>query len=331
MITATGLELRAGARLLLDDATFRVAAGRPHRPGRPQRRRQDHPDQGPRRRGASPPPARSTRTGEVGYLPQDPRTGDLDITRPRPHALRPRPRRDRARRCRGRRARDGRATTTTMRDKAMRRYGRLEDRVRRRWAGTPPRPRPRRIASDLGLPDRVLGQPLRTLSGGQRRRVELARILFSGAETPAARRADQPPRRRLDRLAARLPARPTRAGSSSSATTSSCSTPSSTRCSTSTPTAPSSTSTTSAGRPTCSSARPTSGAASRERANAEKKAGALMAQADKMRAKATKAVAAQNMATPGRAAARRARGRAGRRQGRQAALPRRRRRAARRR
>jgi ATPase subunit of ABC transporter with duplicated ATPase domains len=39
------------------------------------------------------------------------------------------------------------------------------------------------IAASLGLPDRVLGQPLRTLSGGQRRRVELARILFSGADT----------------------------------------------------------------------------------------------------------------------------------------------------
>src|SRR5690606_6008465 len=39
------------------------------------------------------------------------------------------------------------------------------------------------IASSLGLPDRVLAQPLRTLSGGQRRRIELARILFSGAET----------------------------------------------------------------------------------------------------------------------------------------------------
>ncbi|MGH3509498.1 MAG: ABC-F family ATP-binding cassette domain-containing protein, partial [Nocardioidaceae bacterium] len=34
----------------------------------------------------------------------------------------------------------------------------------------------------LGLPERVLGQPLRQLSGGQRRRVELSRILFSGAD-----------------------------------------------------------------------------------------------------------------------------------------------------
>src|SRR5699024_9655687 len=33
------------------------------------------------------------------------------------------------------------------------------------------------------LPDRILGQPLKTLSGGQRRRIELARILFSDAET----------------------------------------------------------------------------------------------------------------------------------------------------
>jgi ATPase subunit of ABC transporter with duplicated ATPase domains len=39
------------------------------------------------------------------------------------------------------------------------------------------------IASSLGIEDRILKQPLRTLSGGQRRRVELARILFSGAET----------------------------------------------------------------------------------------------------------------------------------------------------
>jgi len=39
------------------------------------------------------------------------------------------------------------------------------------------------LAASLGLPDRVLHQPLRTLSGGQRRRIELARILFSDAQT----------------------------------------------------------------------------------------------------------------------------------------------------
>jgi ATPase subunit of ABC transporter with duplicated ATPase domains len=39
------------------------------------------------------------------------------------------------------------------------------------------------VAAGLGITERNLGQPLRTLSGGQRRRVELARILFSEAST----------------------------------------------------------------------------------------------------------------------------------------------------
>ena len=39
------------------------------------------------------------------------------------------------------------------------------------------------IAHNLSLPDRILDQPLKTLSGGQRRRIELARILFSDAES----------------------------------------------------------------------------------------------------------------------------------------------------
>jgi ATPase subunit of ABC transporter with duplicated ATPase domains len=39
------------------------------------------------------------------------------------------------------------------------------------------------IAANLGLQERVLRQELSTLSGGQRRRIELARILFSQAET----------------------------------------------------------------------------------------------------------------------------------------------------
>ena len=38
------------------------------------------------------------------------------------------------------------------------------------------------MAAALGIEERILAQPIGTLSGGQRRRVELARILFSGAE-----------------------------------------------------------------------------------------------------------------------------------------------------
>ena len=179
--------------------------------------------------------------------------------------------------------------------RAMRRYARLEAEFTPA-AATPPRRRPRTIAASLGLPDRVLGQPLHTLSGGQRRRVELARILFSGAETllldeptnhldadsivwlrdflrsHTGRAGRDQPRRRAARAHRQpgLPPRrqPRRARRLQRGLE---------------------------GVP-ASSARPTSGAASRERANAEKKAAALMLQADKMRAKATKAVAAQNMA-----------------------------------
>jgi ATPase subunit of ABC transporter with duplicated ATPase domains len=99
------------------------------------------------------------------------------------------------------------------RDKAVRRYGHLEERFSA-LGGYAAESEAGRICSSLGLPERVLTQPLRTLSGGQRRRVELARILFAASEggaagandhDAAARRAHQPPRRRLDRLAARLP------------------------------------------------------------------------------------------------------------------------------
>ena len=40
----------------------------------------------------------------------------------------------------------------------------------------------RAMAAGLGIPDARLDQPISTLSGGQRRRVELARILFAGSD-----------------------------------------------------------------------------------------------------------------------------------------------------
>ena len=71
------------------------------------------------------------------------------------------------------------------RDKAVRRYGHLEERFAA-LGGYAAESEAGRICSSLGLPERVLTQQLRTLSGGQRRRVELARILFAAAEGGAA-------------------------------------------------------------------------------------------------------------------------------------------------
>src|SRR3954464_588729 len=69
-----------------------------------------------------------------------------------------------------------------VRDKAMSAYARAEAELAAA-GGYAAEAEAARIASSLGLAERVLHQPIRTLSGGQRRRVELARILFSGAQT----------------------------------------------------------------------------------------------------------------------------------------------------
>ena len=65
---------------------------------------------------------------------------------------------------------------------AMKKYGNLEERFTA-LGGYAAEAEAASIASNLSLPDRILSQPLSTLSGGQRRRIELARILFSGADT----------------------------------------------------------------------------------------------------------------------------------------------------
>jgi ATPase subunit of ABC transporter with duplicated ATPase domains len=68
------------------------------------------------------------------------------------------------------------------RDAAVRRYGNLEERLSV-LGGYAAEAEASSLAASLGLPAQALRQPLRTLSGGQRRRVELARILFGGSET----------------------------------------------------------------------------------------------------------------------------------------------------
>ena len=180
MITAAAVELRSGLPPAPRRRDLPGGPGRPGRPGRPQRRGQDHADQGPRRghpaRGRLDHPQRRGRLPAAG--PAHRRPGHH---RPRPGAVRPRARHDRARPARRRAARWP-AETGEKQDRAMRRYGRLEAEFTAA-GGYAAESEAAQIAGALGLDERVLGQELGTLSGGQRRRIELARILFSGAET----------------------------------------------------------------------------------------------------------------------------------------------------
>ena len=119
-------------------------------------------------------------SGSVGYLPQDPRTGDPEVLA-RERILSARGLDDVVRRLRQSET-DMASDEVAVREKAMRRYERADAELHA-GGGYAAESEAAQIAQSLGIEERVLGQPLRTLSGGQRRRVELARILFSGAET----------------------------------------------------------------------------------------------------------------------------------------------------
>jgi ATPase subunit of ABC transporter with duplicated ATPase domains len=179
MISARDVELRAGARLLLEAATFQVSAG--DKIGLVGRNGAGKTTLA-RVLAAEGQPAAGTiqSGGSVGYLPQDTRTGDLEAL-----AV------DRVLSARGldallaamREAELQMADANPVRrDAAVRKYSSLEERLSV-LGGYAAESEAASLAASLGLPKKVLRQPLRTLSGGQRRRIELARILFSGADT----------------------------------------------------------------------------------------------------------------------------------------------------
>ena len=183
MITATDLELRAGSRILLSGATLRVQPG--DRIGLVGRN------------GAGKTTSMRVLAGEgepyggavsanspVGYLPQDPREGDLRVTA-----------KDRVLSAKGldvmlRQMEKAQTAMAELVDgaeneKAVREYGRIEERFSA-LGGYAAESEAARICAHLGLPDRILEQQIATLSGGQRRRVELARILFSATDGGAS-------------------------------------------------------------------------------------------------------------------------------------------------
>ncbi len=179
MITAHQVEVRAGARLLMENVTFRVAPG--DKVGLVGRNGAGKTTLTKILAGDAQPAAGSIQTtGSVGYLPQDPRTGDPEV-KAMERILSARGLDDVVRRLRRSEA-DMASDDPAVREKGMRRYERADAELHA-GGGYAAEAEAKQIASSLGIAERILGQPLRTLSGGQRRRVELARILFSGAET----------------------------------------------------------------------------------------------------------------------------------------------------
>ena len=178
MITASKIEVRAGARLLMEDVSFRVGAG--DRIGLVGRNGAGKTTLTKILAGEGQPAAGTiTNSGEVGYLPQDPRTGDTSVLA-----------RDRILAARGldevtRRLRSAEKEMSSedpvVAERGMRRWA-SADAALHAGGGYAAEAEAAQIASSLGIETRLLDQPLSTLSGGQRRRVELARILFSDAE-----------------------------------------------------------------------------------------------------------------------------------------------------
>lgn len=184
MISVSHLNVRIGARLLVSDATFRidkgVRAGFVGRNGAGKTTTMKLLAGVAQTDGVIEYTGQVSRRGEIAYLEQNPDVGAPEKTG-RERILSVRGLADIARRIA--RAEETVAVSEgAALEKALARLDRAThdfDRV----GGWAAQSEALHIAANLGLTEHTLAQPLPTLSGGQRRRVELARCLFSNADT----------------------------------------------------------------------------------------------------------------------------------------------------
>ncbi len=175
MITVRDVDVRVGARLLLSGVSLHVSPG--DRVGLVGRNGAGKTTLLHTLAGALRPAAGTvTRTGEVGHLPQDSRAADQSVTVT-----------DRILSARGldravRALRRAEAAMADGAERSMNAYARAEAEFQAR-GGYAAEAEAARVAAGVGLPAGLMDRPLSALSGGQRRRVELARILFAGHGT----------------------------------------------------------------------------------------------------------------------------------------------------
>ena len=177
MLSVTGLTVEVGGRVVVDDASFTVRAG--DKAGLVGRNGAGKTSMLKVLAGEAQPAAGTAlRRGALGYLPQDPRLhgAGIDATA-LSHILSGKGLDEAQQRLEKLRIRVDEEPS----ERNVARFTRAEDDFRQA-GGYSAEAEVRRIVAGLGLAGDRVDLPIAVLSGGERRRVELARILFAGSE-----------------------------------------------------------------------------------------------------------------------------------------------------